>query len=166
MGVNCEAIRWRGLGRGVVLFGALWALGCGGQTVSVSGTVSFNGAPMKGGMVTFLSADKRAFQGTIDSEGHYKIDNVPVGEVKVAVNPMDAPRMNMGAGPGRGMNVGPPPGTANMPEEGKKAYPKPGEAAGGGPPEGFPDKFKDPEKSGIVYSVTNQANQTHDIKLP
>jgi len=64
----------------------LFALGCGsgggGANNSVSGKVTYNGKGV-GGTISFVGTDKKVDSPILD--GEYKIDNPPMGNVKVAV---------------------------------------------------------------------------------
>jgi hypothetical protein len=66
---------------------ALTATGCGKSTGSIKGTVSFNGVPLKGGNVTFISKDGKARSATasINEDGTYEALRVPKGDVKIIV---------------------------------------------------------------------------------
>src|SRR5260370_35917054 len=65
----------------------LLALGCGGPATStVSGTIKYKGKPLSGGVVTFMTMDgKASFPGPIDHEGHYKVEKVLRGQVRIGV---------------------------------------------------------------------------------
>jgi hypothetical protein len=74
----------------LVLCLLLLAPGCGGRRRSVdhadvSGKVTYNGKPVTGGEITFVTAEGFASTGIIDPEGNYTI-KAPVGPVKVSVN--------------------------------------------------------------------------------
>src|SRR5262249_45419644 len=63
----------------------LTVTGCGPYTGSVSGTVTFKGKPLPGGMVTFSHSDGRFSYGKIAGDGSYSTPNAPAGEVKIGV---------------------------------------------------------------------------------
>jgi hypothetical protein len=71
---------------------ALAALGCGGRG-DVSGKVTYKGKPLVFGTVQFEASDKSFKQGTINEDGTYSVEGVPVGEAKAAVN---SPNPNSG----------------------------------------------------------------------
>src|SRR5205823_1822405 len=60
-------------------------LGCSKAPGNVSGQVKFKGAPLKGGTVTFVTADQQSFLSQISEDGHYSVENVPAGPVKISV---------------------------------------------------------------------------------
>ncbi|MCS7238681.1 MAG: carboxypeptidase-like regulatory domain-containing protein [Thermoguttaceae bacterium] len=75
-----------------VLVGALLVCtlaGCGGreavrQMCSVEGTVTYQGKPVTGGFVVFTNLPARVVQsGQLDSEGRYRIPEIPVGDYQV-----------------------------------------------------------------------------------
>lgn len=118
-------------GGALVLVAVFTVAGCGKpvkKTGSVSGTVMYNGKPVKSGMVNFLSASGAGAEAKIDETGHYKMEYpVEEGEYKVSVSP-----------PIPGM-AGPPP------DKDKKATP---------PPKfDVPEKFRDFNKSGATANV-------------
>jgi hypothetical protein len=77
---------------------ALLAAGCGSagghrndapppSGATLSGKVTFNGAPLGGGTVNVVSkTDKlKSAQGSIDRNGNYEVKNAPIGEVMIGV---------------------------------------------------------------------------------
>jgi hypothetical protein len=58
--------------------------GCGGGVADVSGTVSYNGNPVKSGTVTVRASDGTVYSGTIEN-GNYVVVGIPSGEVKFTV---------------------------------------------------------------------------------
>jgi hypothetical protein len=71
-------------------FGAgilLCVSGCGGGQAEVSGKVTYKGAPVPGGLVTFRPADarKNAVTAELDQEGTYRA-TLPSGEVTVTID--------------------------------------------------------------------------------
>jgi hypothetical protein len=68
----------------------LLTTGCGGskrsvEHVNVTGKVTYNGKPVTGGQIMFVSKDGFASTGRIDENGNYTI-NAPLGEVKITVD--------------------------------------------------------------------------------
>jgi hypothetical protein len=59
--------------------------GCDKGTGEVSGTVTYNGAPLPGGIVTFIAENGRVEPARIGEDGSYKVTNVPVGPVRITV---------------------------------------------------------------------------------
>ena len=68
--------------------------GCGGGAGNVSGSVEYNGKPVKVGEVNFYGADGVPHGAKVDSDGKYAIKGVPTGKCKVvviALNPKNLP---------------------------------------------------------------------------
>jgi hypothetical protein len=63
---------------------SLFAVGCGSETATVSGTVTSQGKPVKNGSVILYCADKQIVRGLI-VDGKYTIPNVPCGSVIATV---------------------------------------------------------------------------------
>jgi hypothetical protein len=129
------------------------AVGCSGsrrtaEYADVSGRVLYKGKPVTGGRVGFVAVQGSfASTGTIDEQGNYKI-NAPVGEVRISVdNEMlkSAPPEAARRGAGR-----PDAGDPN-PIKGKYIQ--------------LPDKYTDPQKSGLTWTVP-KGGGTYDIELP
>jgi len=74
--------------------------------IDVTGTVTYKGAPVTGGRVTFLSDDGFSAPGRIDEEGNYTV-KAPVGHSKVTVDTSMLDKSNRGAKMG-GKGVGKP----------------------------------------------------------
>lgn len=58
--------------------------GCNSRTV-VSGTVTYNSAPLTSGEVSFISSTGESRSGLINSDGHYEIVDPPTGAVTVVI---------------------------------------------------------------------------------
>src|SRR4051812_12307969 len=73
--------------RFVGLFLLLLVAGCGPGRGKVSGQVTFGGAPLPGGRVTFQPADPRqnAVSVDLDEQGRYAAD-LPAGDVAVSID--------------------------------------------------------------------------------
>lgn len=132
----------------------LGALGCGSTPGTVTGKVYFKDQPLKGGNVTFLTADKKVSQmAKIGEDGSYTIDKIPAGPVKIGV---ETKSLKQSASVPR---YSPPPGmsspnkTGGDPKEILKRY------------VAIPEKYADPLESGLEYTVQS-GNQPWDIKLP
>lgn len=124
----------------------LGAAGCGGiKSGKVSGTVTFQGKPMPGGYINFYSvaSDGRLLtqrSGPIGDDGAYSVDKVPVGDVKITVQP--------------------PPGTLNTEMTDKKgSLPKRGP-----PPVTLPEQYQDIERTDLKYKVT-PGDQKYDVVM-
>jgi hypothetical protein len=130
----------------VLLTGAglvLGLAGCGGglrrvpETGStLDGTVTYGNEKVLVAMV--IAAGDSGAQGYIGEDGRYKIENVPLGEVKLAVN-VDAGRAQL---MGKIMA--------------KQAVPK---------VVNVPAKYGDPDTSGIKTTISKGANK-YDIVIP
>lgn len=122
------------------------AIGCGGPAKStVSGKVTYQGKAMPAGFVTFVPANGAPLHAEIQSDGSYRLNNVPLGTVKIAVKPQEGQEM-----------------PTAMPRD-PKNYGK-FKAAATERKSSIPDKYTDPEQSGLTYTVT-QGSQQHDIDL-
>jgi len=109
---------------------------------TLEGTVSYGDQKVMVGLV-IVQNDSGSAQGFIDEEGRYKLDNVPVGEVNVAVN--------IDAGKGQLMS------RAMSQSKGKaRGVPKVVE---------LPARFQNPGQSGIKTTVNKGANQ-FNIVIP
>jgi hypothetical protein len=69
----------------------LLVAGCSDKSV-VAGKVTFNGAPIKGGIVTFIGAHNERQVANINGDGVYVMEDPPGGAVKVTVT---GPRVNI-----------------------------------------------------------------------
>jgi hypothetical protein len=146
---------------GMLLLGLLLS-GCSysamGPQGDVSGKVMYNGKPLPGGQVTFLTSKGYTFTSVIDPEGNYKL-RAGVGEARIAVdNQMlktsnEPPRPSLTNHPG----MKPPPGAKV--EEKKSAGP-----TITGTYVSIPEKYRSPDESGLTFTVT-KGSQTHDIEL-
>lgn len=133
---------------------ALFAVfGCGSSTGTISGTVSYEGAPLKGGHVIFLVGGK-SFNADIGEDGGYSVSNVPAGEAKISVDTMSLARVGQikfKNTPPEGAKA--PPGYKMAdPEEASRRY------------VAIPKKFADPEQSGLKLTIKG-GKQTYEIKL-
>ena len=133
---------------------SLVAVGCGSSTGTISGKVYYKDAPLKGGRVTFVSKDKKVSRfDDIKEDGSYKIEKMPAGEARIAVDTSNLK-------PSPGMNRPPPPKGANVPpgynpptsEDKAKRYVE------------IPAQYADADKSGLTYTVKG-GSQPYDIKL-
>ncbi len=130
---------------------AVTIAGCGPRPASVSGTVTFKGRPLPSGTVMFHGSDGNVRHGSILENGKYTITEAPLGAVRITVqsHPVLPTRIT-----GRFSTppAAPPELTPKAPDEGKtREVP-------------IPPRYKDPEKSGLTYTV-NAGSQTHDIDL-
>jgi hypothetical protein len=110
----------------------VFVFGCGRQSQTparVKGVVTLNGQPVKGGNVTFHSADLGSYRATLSETGTYELIDLPAGSMKVTIeteflNPKKkAP--DYGTAMKKGGGGGPPGGDMRRMMEA---------AGGGGPP--------------------------------
>src|SRR5438105_4929324 len=152
---------------GVCLLGS----GCSKPPATVSGMVSYKGKPLTSGSVSFFcEQDNLVINSKIDSDGNYKVVNVPPGRAKIAV--VSAPDVkvpigismssdSMGGPPGEkyvgnpALKAGKTSSTAKTASTAKKKASEPKYVK-------IPDSYSDPEKSGLAYTVKSGKN-THDI---
>ncbi len=135
---------------GLLLLFVLPISGCGGGPPSgtVTGTVTFKGAPLTTGRVIFYGANNQTAIAQIGEDGNYEAIKVPLGLVKVAV---DTP---------------PPPSreTVKAAKTGKRRFER-------GVPISLPEntvsipaKYGNPELSGFSLTV-KEGSQPYDIAL-
>jgi len=142
--------RWLGA---LALAVAVGVVGCGGGKGTISGKVTYKGAPLKGGHIAFLASNKQNFMGDISEDGSYVISNVPTGPAKVSVQTSYMKQ------------------TARTSRQYKVPADAPKGLGGGGGPDlakryvAIPDKYEDPDQSGLTYTVKS-GDQTHNIDLP
>ena len=115
---------------------------------SLEGSVQYDGHPVPMAIVIVTPlAGGDGVTGYVDEMGNYKVENVPIGEVKIGVN-TDAAKGRM---MGQAMA-----GTDPKAKGGKKMA----------PPKviDIPKKYHDPEKSGLT-ATTREGVTKHDIKI-
>jgi hypothetical protein len=141
---------WR-LSAGVLCLCAWMIVGCGGARPlgTVTGTVTYKGAPVPAAKVLFYGAGDQVANAVTDEDGSYVADKVPLGLVKVAV-------VSSPAGPGLQQAA------KNSP--GKRRFGK-----GNLFPEAVnvvsvPKKYGDPAQSGFSLTVT-EGSQAFSIDL-
>jgi hypothetical protein len=72
---------------GLLLASLALAAGCGSGGGTVSGKVTYNSEPVKGGKVIFMPLDTKGGKSAdIAADGTYTVEGLPPGEVKVAVD--------------------------------------------------------------------------------
>lgn len=139
------------LAGGALLLAAAVALVPGGcsssnSTATVTGTVTYKGALVKAGEITFLG-EGIARSAVIGTDGRYQIDHAPLGEVSV--------------------------GLVSVTQEYEKGQAPPpsadGDAPGGPPPRMIeksliPKKYNDPKSSGLKFTL-KAGLQTIDLEL-
>jgi len=79
-------ILWRQLRIYVVLCSLLLSIGCVNEKSSVSGTVTFEGQPVKSGTITFVKSDGDLMrEGAVIQDGSFEA-HVPPGNYKIELN--------------------------------------------------------------------------------
>src|SRR5436305_8941390 len=113
----------RPLACAVGLLAALVALGCGERLRSrVYGTVTYQGKPLAGALVTFVAADNSTFNADTRPDGAYEVAGIPRGPVKVSVQ-VPPPHSPPAPRPDRGKATPPPlppsvvPPTVSLPDK-------------------------------------------------
>lgn len=114
---------------------------------TLEGTVRYGNEPVPLALVVVMGEHGSA-TGQVE-QGRYKVENVPLGPVKIGVNTEAA----------RGQLIS---------QEMAQSYKGPGGKGGGSPPPRFvsvPSKYAEPENSGLTTTIQKGAN-TFDIVLP
>jgi hypothetical protein len=127
--------------------------GCA-KTGTVAGKVSVDGRPVRGGIVNFLGADvepgtQNSITGTIQPDGIYEANNVPVGPIKVSIMPGTSARRSA---PIRDREKGLPPNS------------KAADPASTAAPVALPPKYTKYDTSGLTLTVHGGSNQ-FDIEM-
>lgn len=117
---------------------------------TLEGTVKYGADQLQFAQVT-VSGDGGTVTGSVGEDGKYKIENVPVGEVKVAVNTQAAMGQYQTAVMQAGAYKGPEGKGGRQKVDVKMVQ--------------VPDKFADPNKSGLKTTVNKGAN-TYNIDIP
>ncbi|HEY2787407.1 MAG TPA: hypothetical protein VGJ05_20795 [Fimbriiglobus sp.] len=132
----------------VGMSGLISSCGPSGETppqtgATLEGTVTYGNEPIQFALVIATGQAGAAATGKIDDEGRYHLDNVPLGEVKIAVNTK--------AGQGDYMTkiMG---GATNKKKTNWK-YTQ------------VPDKFQDPGTTTLTTTI-NKGPNTYEIKIP
>ena len=136
--------------RFLTVFLMLSATGCGGSALpqgEVSGTVSYQGRPLPGGIITFLS--DRGFQNSaiIGPDGRYQI-KAAAGPSKVTIDN----RMLSKRPWSRGPRLKPPTPSAESPPRVEGTYVP------------LPSKYLSADQSGLTCEI-QKGTQAHDFKL-
>jgi hypothetical protein len=110
---------------------------------TLEGTVTYGKESVPVAMIIVTGSGSPSATGMVGPDGRYKVENVPLGEVQVAVNTDAA----------KGMMIG------------QRMAQSQGKAKGAGKVVDVPQKFHDPTTSGITTTVKGGAN-TFDIVIP
>jgi hypothetical protein len=123
--------------------------GCGPSYGTITGTVTFNGQAVTDGQVSFLAQDGTIVTSMIDSNGRYRIPQIPVGPAKITVYPptdmaaVGETIKNLGKEKGKG------PPKLNAPPPAKSD---------------IPSRYSDPNTSNLTVEV-RRGEMTFDIPL-
>jgi hypothetical protein len=132
----------------LLLAGGLMLVGCGRSSqATLTGKVTYKGQPLKGGSIALISETGGVERATIAEDGSYKITKVPAGSAKVTV---DTKALRPAATKAK-QGV-----YAKAPPEAKPQSLKGGDADRY---VAIPDRYADPDKSGIRVQVKNGKNE-------
>lgn len=169
----------------LLALGMLAATGCSSEG-NVSGKISYQGKPLTGGIVVFMSpGGSRTAQ--IGEDGTYSISHMPIGLAKIAVDTRSAQAGVSTSGGVKGPFSGSKSGVggkapAAPPKKDMKATMSPGKgvelpdwakdnpiyntelAPKKDPAAKIPDRYADPETSGLTFSVGG-GSQEYNIEL-
>ncbi len=70
----------------VCFVAGLAAAGCGKSTGSLTGTVTYKGNPVTGGLMLFVDAQGKSFPGSLNPAGNYNCPDLPPGDYIVTIN--------------------------------------------------------------------------------
>jgi hypothetical protein len=158
----------------ILLLSILFVAGCtraAEQQAEVSGKVTYNGKPLPGGKVTFVSANGYAGHGTISPQGEYSVMS-PLGEVRIGV---DNTMLRSDPQWEKNKNKGHLPIPKAKTGEAQETQTKSAGASGTkqwvtgrqgvvGTYIHIPGRYADPTLSGLKFTVTS-GSQTHNIEL-
>ena len=135
----------RGQASAFFLGAALIAVvGCGSKG-TISGKVTYKGKSLASGSVSVIASDNIQYVSAIAPDGTYSIANVPTGPARFTVtspNPGDTLQANLKRGPSRGVG-----------DLDSQPAPPPQPAPGPGGWFSIPDKYGDPDQSGLTGTV-------------
>lgn len=142
------------------------AAGCGSKDGTVSGKVTYKGKSMTGGEIHFIPASESGnFATQIEKDGSYSISKLPPGPAKITImTASPTPPMAM-MGKRRGGGAGAKKGMEKQQQMLKgKGGEHEGERAAPAEIVAVPEKYADPEKSGLQVDVKG-GRQSFDIKI-
>ena len=160
----------------LVLVGAVSLLlgGCARPVGTVTGKVTYQGKPLKGGNVSFHSTEGRpSFASGIAEDGTYKVPDIQGGSYKVCVEtaslkpsqgaPMMGPKVS---GPPPDAKTGAPPKDADIPEGYKPSAPAAGQTAANLKKYvAIPDKYAKPDQTDLTYEFKGGSDTVNiDLK--
>jgi hypothetical protein len=154
-------------GRLALALTLFFTAGCSSKG-TVSGVVKFGGNILPGGRVSFTPEQAGVVGGSSEinpKDGSYRIEGLSTGPMKISVEPYQAPSRPPSGGPPGGMTFGPPKGLTPPPDAGfdPNIFDPNAQAAGARRVE-IPAKYRDPETSGLTYTVKG-GPQEFDIPL-
>lgn len=155
--------------------GVVFLSGCGKSTGSVSGKVTFKGAPLKAGTVGFVDLSGKSVGGAIDSEGRFLVRSIPAGEYTVTIETASAKPHDATGGygtmPGKSAppplkaGAGAPPKDAQLPDGYTASNPAAAQASQAGKNYvAIPLSYSKKETSDLKYTVI-AGEQTKDFDL-
>jgi len=149
--------------------------GCGRSPGTVSGKVTYQGKNLKGGGVTFISAEGQpSGSAKINEDGTYEVRDIRSGKYRIAVETESLlPQRDANAQYGKGAvkapagkNMGPP-SDAQIPEGYKPSSAADADATQKNNAKRYvkiPPQYSKPDESGLEYTVV-AGPQTYDIEL-
>lgn len=124
--------------------------GCGGRG-ELAGSVTYQDRKVVSGSVLVVGSDGLPHYSGIEPDGTYRVTDLPVGEVQIAVNSPDpgasAPDAALVAGKYEGEDPPPPAPPVNR----SNWFP-------------LPERYGFPQTSGLIFELRRGPN-THDIRL-
>lgn len=136
----------------IVLLAALFAVGCGGGTGNVSGTVTYRGKLLPTGIITFLDGRNQVLASSPIREGKYAAFDVPAGPVKIIVSTPPAASQRR-----RARQL---PKIIKSESLGKGSIGRRSTVAA----ETVPAQYADPDQSGLTFTV-RAGEQEHPVDL-
>ncbi|HVA46572.1 MAG TPA: carboxypeptidase-like regulatory domain-containing protein [Pirellulales bacterium] len=129
----------------------------------VTGAVTYQGSPVEGANVTFVSASTPAF-GRTDAEGKFKLataagENVPLGSYQVAIVKKEAPLVEPESSSTEEL------GDGGLPADYQFVPPDPNAPPPAEPKDLLPAKYADAAKSGLSATVTADGKNEFDFPL-
>jgi hypothetical protein len=158
--------RFRLLSGALLVFGVV-VLGCSPSgpraNARVSGSITYKGQPVKGGVMKFVTPEGTAYNALISPDGTYAANDIPPGELIITV---DTEAIN----PGKSGPVMKGSEAAARAKESRSMQKRPGGPGGGGaepPPNIYvkiPAKYANSKTSPLTLEV-KPGRQVHNIEL-